>query len=75
MSKGLLFKLAAGTALLCVVLALYWLTAEDPADPCDPQLDISAAILADENGDQDGLANRAIIMRGACDENSEASAP
>jgi hypothetical protein len=39
----------------------------DDTDPCaNPNADITAAILADADGDQDALANRAILMRGKC---------
>ncbi len=56
--------LAAGA----IALALYWLTLhESQLDPCaTPQNDVSAAILADDRDDGDGLANRAIIQRGNC---------
>ena len=58
--------------VLGLIALLYWLTLEDPVDPCaDPQTDISAAVLGDESGDQDALVNRAIIMRGACDKGEQ----
>ncbi len=54
--------------LMIAILAI--LTREEPGepeDPCaNPQADISAAILADNEHDRDALANRAIIMRGKC---------
>jgi hypothetical protein len=62
---SLWFKLAAVITVATLALALYRLTLVDE-DPCaNPQADVSAAILA-EGDDQDGLANRAILMRGAC---------
>jgi hypothetical protein len=43
-----------------------WLSLTDE-DPCaNPQADISAAVLADQEGDQDALVNRAIIMKNEC---------
>lgn len=69
-NKSLLFKSVAAIAVATLLLALYWLTLVDE-DPCaNPQSDVSAAILA-EGGDQDGLANRAILMRGACKPDKE----
>jgi hypothetical protein len=66
MNKKLLFAIAALALLSTLIYALYWLTL-DSTDPCaNPQADITAAILADESGDQAGLANRAILMRGNC---------
>ena len=66
MTKKPLFAIAALAVACTLIYALYWLTLES-GDPCEnPQADISTAILADETGDQDGLANRAILMRGKC---------
>ncbi|EED32971.1 hypothetical protein NOR53_1160 [gamma proteobacterium NOR5-3] len=51
----------------------YFLT-RDPSqdDPClVPQNDISAAILG-EDGDQDALANRAMLQRKLCNKQREA---
>ena len=65
MNKSHWFKAFAAIAVTTLLLALYWLTLVEE-DPCaNAQADISAAILA-EGDDQDGLANRAILMRGAC---------
>lgn len=61
--------LQAGTLLLVILLiaVLAVLTQQDE-DPCaNPQADISGAILADGAGDQDALANRAILVRAACE--------
>ncbi len=58
-------------AVVGLVVLLYQLTL-DEADPCAaPQADTSAAILADEAGDQDALANRAILMRGNCESSDD----
>lgn len=66
MTRKSIFIAASLLLLVTLVTALYWLTL-DQQDPCDnPQADISAAILADGDENQDGLANRAILMRGAC---------
>lgn len=49
------------------IATLAWLT-EEEEDPCaNPQTDISAAVLGDTEGDQEGLLNRAIIVRGDCE--------
>ncbi len=54
-------------AVILLIAVLAWLTLVDE-DPCtNPQSDISAAVLADEDGDQDALVNRAIIVRGDCE--------
>jgi len=72
-NKSLWFKAIAAIAIATLILALYWLTLVDE-DPCaNPQSDVSAAILA-EGDDQDGLANRAILMRGACKPDTETPA-
>ena len=51
-----------------LALAAYWLTLhESQQDPCaTPQNDVSAAILAGDRDEGDGLANRAILQRGNC---------
>jgi hypothetical protein len=54
--------------VIALVAALYWLTLYQPEDPCaEGQQDISGAVLAEGEGDQDALVNRAIIRRGHCD--------
>jgi Fatty acid cis/trans isomerase (CTI) len=61
--------LQVATLLLIVLLvgALAILTQQEE-DPCaNPQADITGAILADDAGDQDALANRAILMRAQCE--------
>ncbi|MEP1471683.1 MAG: hypothetical protein ABJK20_15280 [Halieaceae bacterium] len=66
MTQKMVFAIAALALAGTLIYALYWLTL-DTTDPCaNPQADVSAAILADESGDQAGLANRAILMRGNC---------
>jgi hypothetical protein len=65
-----MFKPGAAIFVLAAIALLFWLTwTEEQEDPCaDPQRDVSAAVLADDAGDQDALANRAIIQRGGCEE-------
>lgn len=51
---------------LVALLAFLTLTGEEQ-DPCaNPQGDISASVLADE-ADQDGMVNRAILVRAECE--------
>ena len=72
MPQSALFKAIAFAFVVALVGLLYWLTLEEPADPCaSPQTDISAAVLAGESGDQEGLVNRAIIVRGDCEPRNE----
>mgnify|MGYP001814237156 FL=1 len=65
-----MFKPGAAMFVLAAIALLFWLTwTEEQEDPCaGPQRDVSAAVLADDAGDQDALANRAIIQRGGCEE-------
>ena len=61
--------LAFGVFVLAVggIALLAWLTLYEE-DPCaNPQGDIGAAVLAEGNGDQDALVNRAIIVKGNCE--------
>lgn len=54
--------------IISLVALFAWLTMTEE-DPCaNPQSDISASVLADAEGDQDALINRAIIMKGQCEE-------
>ena len=64
---------AAGFAFIVFMVAvLAWLTLDEPEDPCaNPQADIGAAVLAEDAGDQEALVNRAIIMRGNCEEKEQ----
>lgn len=60
-------KVVSALTVITIIAALAWLTMSDE-DPCaNPQADISASVLGEANGDQDALANRAIIMRGNCE--------
>ena len=53
-------------AAIGLVGILAWLSSTDE-DPCaNPQSDISAAVLADSEGDQDALTNRAMLMKSEC---------
>ena len=55
------------SVILLLIAVLAWLTQSDE-DPCaNPQSDISASVLADAEGEQDALINRAIIMKANCD--------
>ena len=55
-------------AVISLIALLAWLTMSDE-DPCEnPQSDISASVLAEDEADQDGLINRAIIMKANCEE-------
>ena len=61
----LLRAISAFTVVLMIAI-LAWLTLSEE-DPCsNPQGDISGAVLAEENGDQDALVNRAIILKAKC---------
>ena len=54
-------------AVVLLIAVMAWFSQTDE-DPCaNPQSDISAAVLADQSGDQDALTNRAIIMKSECD--------
>jgi hypothetical protein len=70
MGKPLLFSLVAFVSVVVVVAALAWLTREDSADPCAGGRDVGAAVLADD-GDQDALVNRALIVRGKCEKKEQ----
>lgn len=68
MHENRLFQAITFAFVVLLIAVLAWLTLPEAQDPCaEPQSDISAAVLADEPGDQDALANRAIIMQGKCD--------
>ncbi len=69
LSKPTWFKALIFFFVVGMIALLYWLTVVETEDPCaNPQSDISGAVLADDPGSQDALVNRAIIMRGACDD-------
>ncbi len=58
-----------------LIAVLAQLTAE-PKDPCAAaQSDLSAAVLAEEGGDQSALTNRAILMRGKCKSDQQQKTP
>ena len=60
-------QIVSAVAVITLIAAMAWLTLSDD-DPCaNPQSDISASVLAEANGDQDALANRAIIMKANCE--------
>jgi hypothetical protein len=68
MGSKLSLKIITFIAVIVLVAALAWLTATED-DPCaNPQANISASVLADPNGDQDALINRAIIYNANCEE-------
>ncbi|MFT4823639.1 MAG: hypothetical protein ACJASY_001831 [Halioglobus sp.] len=59
-------RIVSGVAVIALIAVLAWLTMSEE-DPCaNPQSDISAAVLAEANGDQDALTNRAIVMKESC---------
>ena len=67
-----LLQVVAFIFVVFMVAVLAWLTLSEPEDPCaNPQADIGAAVLADEAGDQEALVNRAIIMRGNCEDKEQ----
>ncbi|MFK7974896.1 MAG: hypothetical protein AB8C02_02110 [Halioglobus sp.] len=52
--------------VILLTASMAWLTLA-PEDECaDLSTDMGAAVLADENGEQDALTNRAILKRGDC---------
>jgi hypothetical protein len=69
MRNNWLLRVATFLFVLLLIAVLAWLTLTPPDDPCvTPRVDIGAAVLADEPTDQDALVNRAIIMRGDCED-------
>lgn len=71
------FLIRAGLFLFVVlgVATLAYLTQEEAVDCDDLRQDMTAAVLADSEGDQDALTNRAILMRGACGKQGKTSTP
>ena len=64
--NNLLLRAVSVFTVLLLVAIMAWLSLTDE-DPCaNPQADISAAVLAEQDGDQDALVNRAIIMKSEC---------
>jgi hypothetical protein len=57
---------------ILLVATLAWLTLPASEDPCaEPQMDISAAVLAGSPDDQEALINRAIIVRENCEKKQD----
>jgi hypothetical protein len=71
MGQSGLMKAGIFVFVLVLIGSLYYLTQDDAEDPCaNPQGDISGAVLAEE-GDQDALINRAIILKENCEESEK----
>ncbi|MBT4521374.1 MAG: hypothetical protein HOC23_15350 [Halieaceae bacterium] len=70
MDRKTVLKAASFLLVIGLIALLALLThQEKPEQPCaNPQADISAAVLAEQDADQDALVNRAIILRGPCEE-------
>lgn len=65
-NKNTALRITSILVVTSLIAVLGWLTLTEE-DPCaNPQVDISGAVLADPDGDQDALVNRAIIMKGKC---------
>lgn len=72
MHKHFLLHAALFLFAVGLISLLVWLTLPEPRDICDQSMqDVSAAVLADQAGDQDALVNRAIILKGNCGGESE----
>ena len=68
MALNHVLKAVSFVVVVMLVALLAWLTTSPEPDACvDPQTNISAAALADQDTDQEALVNRAIILRGPCD--------
>ncbi len=73
MARTTIFTIVAFIAVISLAAVLYQMT-RDPVtvDACfDSHRDIGAAVLADDEEDQDALVNRAIIVRANCDQNEQ----
>jgi hypothetical protein len=69
MSNNKLLQVATFVFAVFLIAVLAWVTLYEPEDPCaQTRTDVGAAVLADQPGDQDALVNRAIIVRGDCDQ-------
>jgi hypothetical protein len=67
-------KIASFVLAIVLVATLAWLTLPESSDPCaTPNADVGAVVLADEAGDQDALARRAILVRANCGKNENES--
>ena len=65
-NKNATLRVISILVVILLIAVMAWLTYTEE-DPCaNPQVDISGAVLAEPDGDQDALANRAIIMKGKC---------
>ncbi|TXS95822.1 hypothetical protein FV139_08130 [Parahaliea maris] len=71
MIKPLLLSAVAFVAVLVIVAALTVLTGEEETACSSTERDVGAAVLADDTGDQDALVNRAIIVRGKCEQDEK----
>lgn len=62
--------IAAAITAVVVAAALYWLTRDEASvGACaSSERDVGAAVLADSDSDQEALVNRAIIVRGKCEQ-------
>jgi len=61
-------KIITFIAVIALIAMLAWLTETDEDLCANPQSDISASVLADGQGDQDAMINRAIIYKANCEE-------
>ncbi len=67
-TNNLVLRVVSVFTVLLLITVMAWLS-QSNEDPCaNPHGDIAAAVLADQEGDQDALVNRAIIMQGKCKE-------
>lgn len=72
MGNKTLMRVISFAFIVFMVAVLAWVTLDEPEDPCtDSQADIGAAVLADEPGDQEALVNRAIIVKGNCEQKDQ----
>ena len=68
MQNSWLMRGATFGFVVLIIAALAWLTLPEAEDPCaNPQQNVSAAVLADADGDQNALINRAIIIKAKCE--------
>jgi hypothetical protein len=72
MRNSWILKIATFAFIVFLIWLLAWLTMPPEEDPCDdPQTGVSAAVIADQGGDQEALVNRAIILRGKCEQDNK----
>lgn len=71
MTKPLLLSAVAFVSVLVIVAALALLTEDEDPSCAATGRDVGAAVLADDGGDQDALVNRAIIVRGKCEQDEK----